>query len=305
VCNCTSMIPCIGSKHVLRTCRMLTIAIGIRLYGFSISDDIPQQLTSLTLDHRVSHNITHSNTCDRRMKLHTVYPMTVLALTIATREEVEIGRAGRFLADREVLMSELATHATYANSLWTALDGIVYDITDFTHPPGEKYILKVGGMEADDLYMEAYNAKYHPYTIADVVSQPGITRIGPLVYDPPTAPVSPVSPVASDAPVTSDSPVASGGAVSSDAPVTADSLTDAPAASSPEAVPTDAPSALSPVSAATKEPTEGKNLMPTTTETSPTASPMAAAPTSNGSYCGGFGFASSTMVVVSMVMAYM
>ena len=172
------------------------------------------------------------------MKLHTAaYLTTVLTLTTATREEVEIGPTGRFLADRDVMMSELETHATYEDGLWTALDGIVYDITDFTHPGGEKYILYVGGMEGDELYMEAYNEKYHPYTIAEMVTQPNINRIGPLVYDPPTSPISPVSPVlVSSAPVTADSPVAS------DAPVTADSpvATDAPVTTD-DAVASDAP----------------------------------------------------------------
>ena len=230
------------------------------------------------------------------MKFHTVYLMTILALTVATREEVEIDRAGRFLADRDVLMSELETHE---GGLWTALDGIVYDITDFVHPGGEKDILKVLGMEADELYMEAYVEKKHPLTSAVVVSQPGIIRIGPLVYEPPTAPVSPVA-----SPVASDDVVASDDAVASDAPVTlVASKTDAP-----EAKPTGAPSASPPASAATKEPAEEKTSKPTATETSSTASPIAAAaPTSDGFHRGALGTfaAMTTMAVVVVSMAYM
>ena len=130
--------------------------------------------------------------------LHTAYLISVLALSTAQKVQIENGQAERFLADRDVSASELATHATYADGLWTALDGIVYDITSFVHPPGEKYILRVGGMEADALYMDAFNAKSHPFTIAQVVSQPGISRIGPLVLDPSAAPVNPAAPVSSN-----------------------------------------------------------------------------------------------------------
>lgn len=219
------------------------------------------------------------------MKLHAVYLISALALTTAQRVPVENGQAERYLADRDVSASELATHATYADGLWTALDGIVYDITSFVHTPGEKYILRVGGTVADDLYMEAYDERHHPYTIGQVVSQPGITRIGPLVSEGPAAPVSTTdAPVAAPgAPVASEPPVAD----STGAPVPAD------VTPSPEFV-------FSPISVPTKAPTEAKESKPTEGSTSP---PITAAPTSNGSTIGDFfyGLTTMMMVVVSLV----
>ena len=128
------------------------------------------------------------------MKLHAANLISMLALTTAQKVQLASGRVERFLADRDVLASELATHATYADGFWTALDGVVYDITNFEHPGGVDYILPVGGGQADDLYMKAYNAKYHPYTIAEVVSLPGVSRIGPLVLDPAAAPAQAPAP---------------------------------------------------------------------------------------------------------------
>ena len=227
------------------------------------------------------------------MKLHAACLISVLALTTAQKGQVESGRVERFLADRDVPESELETHATYEDGLWTALDGIVYDISDFVHPGGVKHILDAGGIQADDLYMEAYDAKDHPYTMAEVVSQPGITRIGPLIPSPPTAPVSPAAPVS---------------AASSDAPASvpvATSTSDAP-----EAGPTRAPTAVdatlspgfvfSPISEATEEPTKAKESKPTEASTTP---PNTAAPTSNGSTIGAFFFGFTTMIMVVVSLA--
>jgi cytochrome b involved in lipid metabolism len=55
-------------------------------------------------------------------------------------EEKETNQERRFLADRAVTASELATHATYAGGLWTSFGGIVYDITNFVHPGGKSAI---------------------------------------------------------------------------------------------------------------------------------------------------------------------
>ncbi|KAI2508917.1 hypothetical protein MHU86_5527 [Fragilaria crotonensis] len=123
------------------------------------------------------------------MKLHIACLFSILSLAKSNLEGMEIELGSRFLADRAVTMSELATHTTYEAGLWTSLEGIVYDITDFTHPGGSR-ILRVGGIQGDSLYMEAYNDGDHPFTLAEVVSQPGIVRIGPLQSDdaPTTAP---------------------------------------------------------------------------------------------------------------------
>ena len=66
-----------------------------------------------------------------------------------------IDQGKRFLADRPVTVSELATHKTYAAGLWTSLDGIVYDITNFIHPGGRTAILQIGGIQGDTLFARA------------------------------------------------------------------------------------------------------------------------------------------------------
>jgi cell division septation protein DedD len=117
------------------------------------------------------------------MKLSIVCFLSILAFVAAQVEEAFVDYETRFLADRVVTLAELKTHATYANGLWTALGGIVYDITNFVHEGGVKHILEAGGIEADTLYMKAYNKGKHPFTMAAVVTQPGIVRIGPLLKD--------------------------------------------------------------------------------------------------------------------------
>ncbi|KAI2502615.1 hypothetical protein MHU86_11809 [Fragilaria crotonensis] len=114
------------------------------------------------------------------MKLPIVCLLSILAFVTAQVEETFVDYETRSLADRVVTLSELQTHATYANGLWTALGGIVYDITNFVHLGGVNNILKAGGIEADALYLKAYNKGDHPFTMAAVITQPGIVRIGPL-----------------------------------------------------------------------------------------------------------------------------
>jgi hypothetical protein len=102
----------------------------------------------------------------------------------------------RFLQDRDVTYAELETHTTFEVGLWTAFNGVVYDITNYKHPGGQSYLLYAGGIEGDDIYLNV-DKKYHYLSIADVVKEDGIVRIGPLVSGapPPTASVSPASPV--------------------------------------------------------------------------------------------------------------
>ena len=118
------------------------------------------------------------------MKLQVVYIISILAFAngqMAAEDEIDQGK--RFLADRAVTASELATHKTYAARLWTSLNGIVYDISNFKHPGGS-VILSVGGKQGDTLYQKGVNSRVHPFTKAQVVSQPGIVRIGPLTNGP-------------------------------------------------------------------------------------------------------------------------
>jgi hypothetical protein len=63
------------------------------------------------------------------MRLDVACLISILAFAKSHLEEVEMGNRNRFLADRAVTMSELATHSTYAAGLWTSLGGgLVYDI---------------------------------------------------------------------------------------------------------------------------------------------------------------------------------
>jgi Cytochrome b5-like Heme/Steroid binding domain len=120
----------------------------------------------------------------------------------------EIEYDSRFLQDRDVTYTELETHKTFRDGLWTALDGVVYDITDYVHPGGRSYLLYVGGIEGDDTYLSV-DKKHHYLSIAQVVKEEGIVRIGPLVGEapPPTAPVSPAFPVSSPvSPITPNAP---------------------------------------------------------------------------------------------------
>lgn len=123
------------------------------------------------------------------MKVQVAFLIAILASAKGQIEVKEINHERRFLADRAVTTSELATHATYAAGIWTSLGGIFYDITNFVHPGGTSAILTVGGKTGDTLYMKAFNNGVHPYTIAQVVTRSGIVRIGPLQNAPaPTKP---------------------------------------------------------------------------------------------------------------------
>eukprot|EP00842_Homolaphlyctis_polyrhiza_P004354 jgi/Hompol1/491/HPOL_005328-RA len=59
---------------------------------------------------------------------------------------------------RLITLEELRTHKTREARLWLANDGIVYDVSDFYHPGGEKYILQAAGCDATSLIR-----KYHSY----------------------------------------------------------------------------------------------------------------------------------------------
>lgn len=54
---------------------------------------------------------------------------------------------------REITPAELAQHKT-AKSMWLAIDGVVYDITDFLdeHPGGKRLPLKYGGTDASEVW---------------------------------------------------------------------------------------------------------------------------------------------------------
>lgn len=160
--------------------------------------------------------------------------------------EIEIDERYLQDVDRDVTESELAMHDSYEAGLWAALDGIVYDMTEYEHPGGEKKMEKVAGTDATEAYLKVFPNK-HPVPIEDVELEDGIVRIGPLVEDPPPtdAPVtlSPVSPSPTPVPTTAApstttaSPI-TGSPVSS-APVTMKPITAAPV--EPEPLMTEAP----------------------------------------------------------------
>lgn len=185
------------------------------------------------------------------MKLHIACLFSILSLAKSNLEGMEIELGSRFLADRAVTMSELATHTTYEAGLWTSLEGIVYDLTDFKHPGGSR-ILRVGGIQGDSLYMEAYNDGDHPFTLAEVVSQPGIVRIGPLQSDdaPTTAPTGdptelPTSDTTTNAPSSSST---------TNVPTSATTMSNAPTLGTPTMMPS---------RGSTEGPTSGTSNAPT------------------------------------------
>ena len=50
-----------------------------------------------------------------------------------------------------ISLEELAKHSQEGD-LWTAVDGLVYDVTNFKHPGGKAKILRGGGKDASDTF---------------------------------------------------------------------------------------------------------------------------------------------------------
>jgi hypothetical protein len=89
--------------------------------------------------------------------------------------------------------------------VWVALEGIVYDLSEYEHPGGEKDLLKVAGTDAGAAYTGA-GEKNHPVPLSEVMFEEGIVRVGVLVADP--EPTMSPSDVASMAPSVSPSTLA-------------------------------------------------------------------------------------------------
>ncbi|KAK4033850.1 FMN-dependent dehydrogenase-domain-containing protein [Parachaetomium inaequale] len=85
--------------------------------------------------------------------------------------------------------SELASHNTVA-SLWIAIDGVVYDFTEFapTHPGGMAVLLEHAGRDGT----EAYNAVHSPSLLKSIL--PASKQLGPLSSPLPRSPTSQPSP---------------------------------------------------------------------------------------------------------------
>ena len=113
------------------------------------------------------------------MKFPIVFLSAILTFTSAEVDDESHGT--RFLADRNVPLAELQNHTCVLVGLWTSLNGIVYDLTNYNHPGGARDLAKVGGIEGDVLYQKAVTKGKHPFSLAEVVSLPGIVRIGPLI----------------------------------------------------------------------------------------------------------------------------
>ena len=191
------------------------------------------------------------------MRLHVAFLVSILAFADSHMVEMAMDKENRFLADRTATKSELATHKTYAAGLWTSLGGIVYDVTNFSHPGGTK-ILLVGGIEGDALYTTAIKNGDHPFTIAQVVSRPGIVRIGPLQSNP--APTTTAAPTR--VPTKRPTP---GSATKAPTRVPTKSPTLVTTTKSPTHIPTNSPT----LGTTTKSPTSA----PTKSHTSGTATP--------------------------------
>ena len=117
------------------------------------------------------------------MKLLIVSLLSILPFIAAQADEGVIDNGTRFLADRNVRLAELRRHATAQAGLWTALNGIVYDLSKFNHPGGAKYLAKAGGIESDALYAKGVSKGKHP-SLATALKYPGVVRIGRLVKGP-------------------------------------------------------------------------------------------------------------------------
>ena len=117
------------------------------------------------------------------MKLLIVSLLSILPFIAAQADEGLIDNGTRFLADRNVPLAELRRHGTVAAGLWTALNGIVYDLSKFNHPGGANRLAQTGGIESDALYAKGVSNGDHP-SLASALTYPGIVRIGPLVKGP-------------------------------------------------------------------------------------------------------------------------
>jgi hypothetical protein len=117
------------------------------------------------------------------MKLPILGLLSILPFIAAQADEGLIDHGTRFLADRNVRLAELRRHATPAAGLWTALNGIVYDLSKFQHPGGANRLAQVGGIESDALYAKGVSKGDHP-SLAAALTYPGIVRIGPLFKGP-------------------------------------------------------------------------------------------------------------------------
>ena len=129
------------------------------------------------------------------MKFPLFSLLSILPFVAAHEDEKLIDIRTRFLADRDVPLSELETKKTVASGLWMAFNGIVYDVTTYApnHPGLVASIEKCGGKECDAKFVAVFG---HP-TIAVATTYPGVVRIGPLVK--PTGPVATPKPVSTPA----------------------------------------------------------------------------------------------------------
>ena len=201
-------------------------------------------------------------------------PFLILS-TVGSSRAAEVEIDERFLQDRDVTLSELAQHSTYATGLWTALKGIVYDVTNFQHPGGLK-ILEAGGIDGTSLYRgqsaHVYKLSYVVSTYADII------RIGPLVGSPVMAPVNilvtsapvdatsgganpPVDPPVTSAPVDATSGGANPPVVPSVKP-TVDNTAAAPVTSAPVFPSLEPPVTSAPVDASAVTPSPVKAPSP-------------------------------------------
>ena len=244
------------------------------------------------------------------MKIRAALLVFLFSFVNSHTVEVDIDEEVRYLQqDREVPLSELESHNSYDVGVWVALEGIVYDLSAFTHPGGANKLLLAAGTEADDLY-NSVSTNNHYLSIQNVVSFNGIVRVGPLATSSPTsssvAPVAtkaPAAPVAPSAPVASNTPVAP---VATNAPAVPNAGTNSPGTSP-------APQSIAPVTSGGTTPTPIAFNFTTNAPASnapvvggkETQSPAAAPPSSTTTSrptSGGFSAYGRTMQVVMNVL---
>ena len=71
--------------------------------------------------------------------------------------------SGRLMASTTYTLAQVGTHKD-ATSCWTAINGLVYDVTAFIdkHPGGDKNILKTCGIDATTLFTNQHGGQEGP-----------------------------------------------------------------------------------------------------------------------------------------------
>jgi L-lactate dehydrogenase (cytochrome) len=92
------------------------------------------------------------------------------------RPQLEVGALFKIM--RDVTYSELAEHGPGSSQQWTAINGVVYDVSNFAHPGGDALVQKLMGKDGTSQYSKA-----HPKDLVDRVL--GTRIVGKLTGEKP------------------------------------------------------------------------------------------------------------------------